>query len=186
MTFERVSRGAALAAAAVLIAAVGPGAAEAKKKQKTPPPPFFAVNPGEKILYLIPGYVNDNTDPDDVATVVTCLNVGFPDDVQVRVEAWANPGGVPVAQQTASVGPGESQSWTSQFQLVAELASSLAPNFFVHEGTARVVQIGPGKVICRAFQVLNPSSGDASAVSTRELPVIPFGGEATAGGKKKK
>jgi hypothetical protein len=186
MRFERVSRGVALAAAAVLIAAVGPGGAEAKKKQKTPPPPYFAVNPGEKILYLIPGYVNDDTETDDVATVVTCINIGFPDTVQVRVEAWSNPGNAPGAQFAANVSPGQSRSFASQFVQYFDSAAVLAPAFFVFEGTARVVQIGPGKVICRAMQVLNPSSVDASAVSSRELPVIPFGGEASAGGKKKK
>jgi hypothetical protein len=187
MRFERTMRGVALAAAALLIAAAGPQAAQAKpKKAKTPPPPFFAVNPGEDILYLVPGYLNDTSDPDDVATVVTCINVGFPDPVQVRVEAWENPGTAPDAQVTATIDPGESQSFASQDVVYFPIPALLAPNFFVFEGTARVIQISPGKVICRAMQVLNPNSPDASLVSSRELPVIPFGGEAVAGAKKKK
>jgi hypothetical protein len=40
-------------------------------------------------------------------------------------------------------------------------------------------------VICRASQVLNPEDGNTNVQSARDLPVIPFGKEASAGGKKK-
>jgi hypothetical protein len=173
-------------AAAVLVASIGPGAAQAaKKKQKTPPPPYFAVNLGEKLLYLVPGHVNDNTSADTVGTLVTCINVGFPAPVDVRVEVWSNPGNAPLDQLTVPIPPGTSVSWETQ-PMFSFTGVVLPGNIFVSNGSLRIVQIGSGKVICRAAQVMKPEAPDSAATSVRELPVIPVGGEASVGGKKKK
>ena len=186
MSFERTSRGVALVAAALLIAAVGPGTAlAAKKKAKTPPPPYFAVNPGEKLIYLVPGYVNDISPNDTAAAAVHCLNVGFPDNVDVRVEGWSDGAASPSSQATQTVSPGENATWASQSVLYLN-PLTLQPNVEIIGGSLRIIQLGPGKVICRALEILNPENTDTNAQSVRDLPVIPFGGEASAGGKKKK